>query len=382
MNSIGGRLWCGYLCPQTVWTDLFYAVERFVEGDRRERMKKDAAAHQWTTRRIGEVVAKHSIWLLIAWWTGGAWVLYFSDAPTLVKDLATFQAPLVAYIWIGILTATTYLLAGHMREQVCIYMCPWPRIQAALTDEWALNVTYRYDRGEKRTSVKKAAKLRAQGQHVGDCIDCYQCVAVCPTGIDIRDGAQLECIQCGLCIDACDTVMKKVGRPTGLISYDNDINIARRQKGEAPIYRIIRPRTVVYVLVIALVGGLMLYTLATRSLLEMNVLHDRNPVAVKLSDGSIRNAYTVRLLNKSGFDRVVAIDADGPVNATVHVVGADSVTPDRPMIVIGRDQTTELRLLVTAPEENNPEKSVPVHFHVTDIGLGVAASATDNFVAP
>ena len=150
---------------------------------------------------------------MIAWWTGGAWVLYFNDAPTLVKELVTFQAPMLAYIWIGILTATTYVLAGFMREQVCAYMCPWPRIQAALTDEWALNVTYKYDRGEKRTSLKKAAELRALGETVGDCIDCYQCVAVCPTGIDIRNGPQLECIQCGLCIDACDTVMTKIGRP-------------------------------------------------------------------------------------------------------------------------------------------------------------------------
>jgi cytochrome c oxidase accessory protein FixG len=382
MNAIGGRIWCGYLCPQTVWTDLFYAVERLIEGDRRERMKKDASGGSITLRRIGEIGLKHTIWLMIAWWTGGAWVLYFSDAPTLVRDLATFQAPAVAYVWIAMLTATTYLLAGHMREQVCVYMCPWPRIQAALTDEWALNVTYRYDRGEQRTSVKKAAELRALGERPGDCIDCRQCVAVCPTGIDIRDGAQMDCIQCGLCIDACDTVMSKIGRPTGLIGYDNDINIHRRQDGKPPIYRLVRARTVAYAAIIAVVGGFMVYTLATRSLLDVNVLHDRNPIAVRLSDGSIRNAYTVRVLNKHGFGRLIAIDIEGPVNATVHVVGADSVTPDRPMIVIGRDRSEELRLLVTAPAASTPEKSVPVTFHVTDIGLGVVASATDNFVNP
>ncbi|MGA2287745.1 cytochrome c oxidase accessory protein CcoG [Bradyrhizobium sp.] len=382
MNALGGRIWCGYLCPQTVWTDLFYAVERWVEGDRRERMRKDAAGGTLRLRRMAEITLKHFIWLMIAWWTGGAWVLYFNDAPTLVQQLLTFQAPMLAYIWIGILTTTTYVLAGFMREQVCVYMCPWPRIQAALTDEWALNVTYKYDRGEPRTSLKKARELRAQGETVGDCIDCYQCVAVCPTGIDIRDGAQLGCIQCGLCIDACDTVMRKVGREPRLIGYDNDINIHRRQAGKPQIYRFVRPRTVAYCAMIAAVGAIMLYALLTRTLLDVNVLHDRNPLAVKLSDGSIRNAYTVRLLNKRGFDRVIAIDVDGPVNATVHVVGADSVTPDRPMIVLGRDQTTELRVLVTAPSENNPEKSVPVTFHVTDIGLGEVASATDNFVSP
>ncbi|MGY2934236.1 ferredoxin [Bradyrhizobium sp. GM6.1] len=148
-------------------------------------------------------------------------------------------------------------------------------------------------------------------------------MAVCPTGIDIRNGPQMECIQCGLCIDACDNVMTKIGRPKRLIGYDNDVNIQRRQEGKAPIYRIVRARTVSYSAIIAAVGGIMIYTLATRSLLDVNVLHDRNPVAVRLSDGSIRNAYTVRLLNKSGYDRVIAIDASGPVNATIHVIGID-----------------------------------------------------------
>jgi cytochrome c oxidase accessory protein FixG len=380
MNALGGRIWCGYLCPQTVWTDLFYAVERWTEGDRRERIRADAAST--TVNRFARRVLKHAIWLVIAWWTGGAWVLYFSDAPTLVKDLATFQAPAVAYAWIGILTATTYLLAGHAREQVCVYMCPWPRIQAALTDEWALNVTYKYDRGEPRCSVKKASDLRSLGETVGDCIDCNQCVAVCPTGIDIRDGAQLGCIQCGLCIDACDAVMTKINRPTRLIGYDNDINVQRRISGQNEIFQPVRARTIVYAAVIAAVCAVMLYALLTRSLLDLNVLHDRNPVAVRLSDGSIRNGYTLRFLNKRGFDRVVAVDIDGPADAQIHIVGTDSVTPDRPMIVLGRDTTTELRVLVTAPFDEKADTTSPVKFRVTDIGLGEVASATDHFVLP
>ena len=309
MNAIGGRIWCGYLCPQTVWTDLFYAVERWIEGDRRERMKKTGS--KLTVKRVSEIVAKHSIWLFIAWWTGGAWVLYFADAPTLVRELAAGEAPAVAYISIAVLTLTTYTLAGHMREQVCVYMCPWPRIQAALTDEWALNVTYRYDRGEPRTSVKKADELRIHGLPAGDCIDCYQCVAVCPTGIDIRDGAQLGCIMCGLCIDACDRVMEKVDRPTGLIAYDTDINIVRRTEGKPPIYRIVRPRTLIYAGVIALVGAVMLYALLTRSSLDISVRHDRNPLFVTLSDGSIRNAHTVHLLNTRQDVSTILLDVRG-----------------------------------------------------------------------
>ena len=164
MNAVAGRVWCGYLCPQTVWTDLFQTIERWVEGDRREHLQRDR--QPWTIERLWRSGLKHFLWLMIAWWTGGAWVLYFADAPTLVKELATFEAPLVAYIWIGILTFTTYTLAGHMREQVCLYMCPWPRIQAALTDEHALNVTYRYDRGEPRGSVKKNRGAAGKG-HAG-----------------------------------------------------------------------------------------------------------------------------------------------------------------------------------------------------------------------
>jgi cytochrome c oxidase accessory protein FixG len=380
MNAIGGRIWCGYLCPQTVWTDLFYAVERVIEGDRRERMKKDKA--EFRIPRALELIAKHTIWLMIAWWTGGAWVLYFADAPTLVKELATGDAPFVAYVWIGILTFTTYTLAGFMREQVCVYMCPWPRIQAALTDEWALNVTYRYDRGEPRTSVKKAEELRQQGEPAGDCIDCFQCVAVCPTGIDIRDGAQLECIMCGLCIDACDNVMSKIGRPTGLIAYDNDVNIKRRLEGKENVFRFVRPRTLIYAGLIALVAGIMLYTFLTRSYLDVSVLHDRNPVAVRLSDGSVRNAYTMRLINKHSYYRTVALDLDGLPHARMQVVGSEAAIEGRPYIAIGPDQTTELRVLVTVPAAEKLEKSTSVTFRASDTDVREAATARDHFILP
>ena len=217
---------------------------------------------------------------MVAWWTGGAWVLYFADAPTLVKELATGQAPLIAYAWIGILTLTTYALAGYMREQVCLYMCPWPRIQAALTDEYAFNVTYRIDRGEPRGSAKKNEALRQQGLPAGDCIDCLQCVHVCPTGVDIREGASLGCIQCGLCIDACDAIMAKIGRPARLIAYDTDDNIKRRKEGMPALARIVRARTIMYTAIITVVGAIMIYTLSTRETTSLNLIHDRNPIFV------------------------------------------------------------------------------------------------------
>ncbi len=263
---------------------------------------------------------------MIAWWTGGAFVLYFADAPTLVKQLLLFQAPSIAYIWIGILTFTTYLFAGHMREQTCIYICPWPRIQAAMTDEWALNVSYEQTRGEPRMSVKKAEAARTKGLAAGDCIDCFQCVAVCPTGVDIRDGSQLGCIQCGLCIDACDNVMKEIGRPPRLIAYDTDINIARRPQGLPPIYKPIRVRTLIYPAIIALVGGLMVWKLATRSDLGIDVLHDRNPMSIPMADGGVRNGYTIRILNKKPDQRHVKLSVSGAPGLQLKIMDAPTPT--------------------------------------------------------
>nr|WP_321462381.1 cytochrome c oxidase accessory protein CcoG [uncultured Cohaesibacter sp.] len=381
MNALAGRVWCGYMCFQTVWTDLFMLVERWIEGDRRERMKADR--QPMSVKRIGKLLSKHIVWLFIAWWTGGAWVLYFADAPTLVKELAFGQAPMVAYVWIGILTATTYIMAGHMREQVCVYMCPWPRIQAALTDEWALNVTYRKDRGEPRGSLKKMKARAAEGLSAGDCVDCGQCVAVCPTGIDIRDGAQLACIQCGLCIDACDNVMEKIGKPRGLVDYDTDINIQRHLEGKDSIYRFIRPRTIIYIVMISLVTGLMVYTLANRRLVDLNVLHDRNPLFVALSDGAIRNGYTIRLINKASTQRDFELSLVGvPEGFSMTAVGIESDDPRAMVIPIAQDITKELRVQVFAPPKAKLEKSQQIGFNVKDTETGEAQLVTDYFKAP
>ncbi|MFK8253694.1 cytochrome c oxidase accessory protein CcoG [Ancylobacter terrae] len=380
MNAVAGRLWCGYLCPQTVWTDLFQAIERMVEGDPRERREK--LKHASKAQRAFEAASKHVLWLMVAWWTGGAWVLYFADAPTLVMELLKGQAPLVAYAWIGILTFTTYVLAGHMREQVCTYMCPWPRIQAALTDEYALNVTYKYDRGEPRCSFKKGEALRKQALPAGDCIDCGQCVAACPTGVDIRKGLQLDCIQCGLCIDACDTVMTKVGRPAGLIGYDTDMNVLARIEGKPEVRKVLRPRTLLYAGLIGVTGAIMLAALATRGTESVAVMHDRNPLFVQLSDGSIRNAYTVRLVNKERVPRRFAIAVEGVPDAVVEVVGEPSAPGTAPVIPVGPDQTFEARVLVSTHAKLPAEASLTVTFRITDVEGGRAATASDHFKGP
>lgn len=380
MNALAGRVWCGYLCPQTVWTDLYMAIERFTEGDRREHMKRES--QPWTLETYARKGAKHFLWLMVAWWTGGAWVLYFADAPTLVKDLATGEAPFVAYAWIGILTFTTYALAGHMREQVCLYMCPWPRIQAALTDEYALNVTYRYDRGEPRMSAKKAEQLKAQGQRVGDCVDCLQCVHVCPTGIDIRQGSQLGCIQCGLCIDACDNIMAKLGRPTRLIAYDTDLNIKARLEGKPSVYKLMRWRTALYAAIIAIAGGVMLYSLATRGSEGISVIHDRNPMFVRLSDGSLRNGYTIRIVNKQLKSRDFIVAVEGLPSTLVDYVGLPPRADGRQLVSVGPDQTKEVRVLVTDYSETPPAASTSILFSLIDIDSGAVAQVRDHFFGP
>ena len=380
LNAVAGRIWCGYTCPQTVWSDLFLQVERLVEGDRRDRVKRDGGPWGFSVWRLK--ITKHFLWLMIAWWTGGAWVLYFNDAPTLVYQLATGTAPFAAYLWIGILTFTTYVFAGHLREQVCLYICPWPRIQAALTDEHALNVSYRFDRGEPRMSVKEARKHAAMDEKAGDCIDCHQCVAVCPTGVDIREGSQLGCIQCGLCIDACDSVMAKVNRPAGLIGYDTDDNIKARALGQPTRYRVVRPRTIVYALLLFVVGGAMIYQLATRATASISVLHERNPMFVTLRDGSIRNAYTIRLANKRSESRPFALTVDGPVGTQIEAVGVAATTDWRPIVEVGPDQTREVRVLVTMPRGVISEKSTLISIKAADLFAGENVSAKENFFAP
>jgi len=377
-NALFGRVWCGYACPQTVWTDLFLWVERMIEGDRRDRIKLDEAP--WTTEKIMKRVAKHAAWLVIALLTGGAAVLYFMDAPTLVVQMATFQAPTIAYLWAGILTLTTYSLAGHMREQVCLYMCPWPRIQAALTDPDALIVSYRSDRGEPRMSLKEAAKAHAHGDPAGDCIDCMQCVAVCPTGVDIRRGLQLGCIQCGLCIDACDAVMTKVRRPPRLIAYDTDENRDRRKRGENNVYRLARPRTILYAAVIALTGGIMLYALLTRSDMHLSVLHVRAPLFTQTAEGGIRNGYTLRFSNKLGAPTEFGFGVSGLNGATVTSVVAKPAGDGRLAVRLDPDATLEVPVYVTAASA--PGKSTPITFTATDAKTGEKSVAVDHFFGP
>ncbi|HEY0854693.1 MAG TPA: cytochrome c oxidase accessory protein CcoG, partial [Devosia sp.] len=373
VTSTVGRAWCGYACPQTVWVDLFLAVERAIEGDRNARIKLDAAPY--TFDKIWKRVSKHVIWVLIGIATGGAWIFYFADAPTLLVDVATLQAPLIAYFTIAILTATTYTFGGIMREQVCTYMCPWPRIQGAMLDENSLTVTYNAWRGEPRS--RHAKKAATEGKSVGDCVDCNACVVVCPMGIDIRDGQQLECITCALCIDACDDVMTRLGKDRGLISYAtlNDYNHNMRLAiGEgrmidpkkvrdsvtgklvAAVKRtdwrsIVRPRTVVYFLAWGIIGLAMLTVLSLRSPLSLNVLHDRNPLYVELRDGSVRNGYDVKVLNMTPSPRSVELRLEGLPGGEISLADDGTQTMQSVPLELAPDRVLPLRLYVRVGPE-------------------------------
>jgi cytochrome c oxidase accessory protein FixG len=368
INALFGRLWCGFSCPQTVWTDLFIWVETRIEGDRAARIR--LAAAPWSAAKLAKRVSKHAIWLVFAVATGGAWVFYFNDAPSLMRQLLDGTAGGGNYIFIALLTFTTYTLGGLMREQVCTYMCPWPRIQAAMTDNEALSVTYRRDRGERRGAHRKGESWEGRG----DCIDCKQCVAACPMGIDIRDGAQLECINCALCVDACDDIMRRIGRPEGLIAYDTEANVQRRLKGERPRYRFLRPRTILYGLVILLVGAIMAFSLVTRHTLALDVIRDRNPAYVTLADGAVRNGYTIKLMNRSNAARNVTLDLEGLRARKVTVIG---VPGERlPLVIpVEADKVRTLRVLVTVARDEVRPGPQTVQFSVRAGGERRAAEA-------
>ncbi|WP_111428660.1 cytochrome c oxidase accessory protein CcoG [Rhodobacteraceae bacterium DSL-40] len=403
-----GRVWCGYTCPQTVWTDLFILVERWVEGDRNARIR--LFRQPWNAEKIRKRVLKFTLWILIAVATGGAWVFYFADAPTLLKELLTGQAPAVAYMSIAVLTATTFTFGGMMREQVCIYMCPWPRIQGAMMDEQTLTVGYRDWRGEPRGKHRRRREMaektdaafattRAAGpvegtrspkmpmpglpsgvggpipekETLGDCIDCNACVNVCPMGIDIRDGQQLACITCALCIDACDDVMAKIGKPRGLIDYLTlgDGEAERMGAPKVSVWkRILRPRIILYTVLWSAIGVGLVAALVMRTDLAFSIEPVRNPINVVLSDGSVRNAYELRLRNMTGYDRTfdISVIADDPLAIELQGrAGAEVVVP--------ANETLRQRIYLTSAPGSTASKtsSLDVDLQVEDENSGARA---------
>lgn len=374
ITSLAGRIWCGYLCFQTVWTDLFVWVERFVQGDRNARKKLDESP--WTFEKIRKKGLTHLIWLLIGVCTGGAWVFYFNDAPTLLEQIVHFDVPWSVAGWILALTFTTYLMAGIAREQVCTYMCPYARFQSAMFDRDTLVISYDAKRGEQRGKLKDREATPGQG----DCIDCSLCVQVCPMGIDIREGLQYECIACGLCVDACNSVMEKINLPKGLIRYDTTTNQEMRDAGSVPgdIWsHIIRARTFYYMAIMALVGAIMLYSLLTRSSLELHVLHDRNPLFVLLSDGDIRNGYDVKVLNKTYDDKTYTLSVKGMQVQNLELQSAGKQQHEK--LHVFADSVGHFRMFLVAQTQKRQRKDITIT--LTDEATGETSEVETVFVS-
>ena len=332
-TALAGRLWCGFACPQTVWTEAFTWIERLIEGDRSKRMKLDRAP--WSAEKFIKKSAKQAAWITLALFTGFSFVGYFVPVRQLAGDLLTFSSFGWQWFWVIFYGFATYGNAGFMREQVCKYMCPYARFQGAMFDKDSLIITYDEARGEPRGGRKRTADKAALG--LGDCIDCTLCVQVCPTGIDIREGLQYECIACAACIDACDQVMDKMNYPRGLIRYTTEHSL----HGEP--YRLFRPRTVVYsAVLLALVSALAL-SVTLRPPVILDVLRDRNALYRDIGRGGIENTYTVRIINKRNRAHEYELSVTG-------LDGIDIRTPSR--VSVGPETVYTLPTSVTAPHES------------------------------
>ncbi|WP_207063912.1 cytochrome c oxidase accessory protein CcoG [Motiliproteus sp. SC1-56] len=368
VTAVAGRVWCGFFCFQTVWTDVYTLIEEKLEGPPPKRRKLEQAP--WDAAKARTKLAKHSLWLLIALFTGISFVAWFNDAYRLWGELLTFDLGMVALVFIALFTGGTYLLAGFMREQVCLWLCPYARIQGVMIDKTTVVPTYDLNRGEPRGRIKKGEP--EDRRSTGDCIDCNQCVAVCPTGVDIRQGQQEGCITCALCIDACDSVMEKVGRPLGLIRYES---LEGLESGSCvPVAR--RPRVWVYTLILLASLSGIVWGLSTLGSIDLKVIHSRQPLFVLQSDGSIQNKYTLKVLNKTPADLPVRITASGPEGL---VLVGDEVLVTEHGGLVARD------VFVRVPQAKLDRESQPISFVVTgqdSQGQVYRGERTSVFIAP
>jgi len=375
-TAVAGRVWCGFTCPQTVWTDLFFTVERFCE----RLFGKGTALSN---------IAKPIVQILLSVVTALGFAAFFNNAPTFPQALVTGTAPFGAYIAIGVLTLTTWLFAAYAKERVCLHMCPWPRFQAALLDKESLVVTYQKWRGEPRG--KKRTPLRAELTHLdvlikeatsldagrGDCIDCMRCVNVCPTGIDIRDGLQMGCIGCGLCVDACDDVMIKIERPTGLIRFDVEGTERSGSFTRSPL-RIVRPKTILYgLLCFAALAAIVVGIVSMDSVL-IDVEPQRGQPFVQLSDGSVRNDYSFRLAHRLPELGQVAIRAEGLAGVTLRFAATEIGHEVVNVSVPGGRRISD-RLMVTAAPAEVPSGRAAIRIVVSDPLSGNVIGEVDTY---
>ena len=330
-TALAGRVFCGYACPQTVWTEVFLWMERFVEGSRSQQMK--LAQAPWTPDKLLRQGAKQFLWITFALWTGFTFVGYFTPITELAGKIATLATGPWETFWVLFYGAATYVNAGYMREQVCKYMCPYARFQGAMFDRDTLIITYDGQRGEPRGARGRSVDHKAKG--LGDCVDCTLCVQVCPTGIDIRKGLQYECIACAACIDACDEVMDKVGYPRGLIRYDTQHGL----EGEAQ--HVVRPRTIIYATLLTVLVAGFAVMLSNRSIVGIDVIRDRNALYRERADGRVENVYNVKILNKDSKPHEFRISGSGLQGLEVDYAG--------PAVWVGPGQVQSVPVRIRVP---------------------------------
>jgi cytochrome c oxidase accessory protein FixG len=335
-TALAGRLWCGYACPQTAWTELFIWIEQWTEGDRSRRMKLDRGP--WNLEKFTRKGVKQFLWIALALYTGFSFVGYFTPIRSLGGQLLAGSVGAWALFWIFLYSLATYGNAGFLREQVCKYMCPYARFQSAMFDKDTLIISYDEPRGEPRGARRRGTLARAQG--LGDCIDCTLCVQVCPTGIDIRHGLQYECIACGACIDACDSVMDKMGSPRGLIRYTTEQAMHGRQT------HVVRPRMIVYAALLTIVAGFLVYSLFTRTPLILDVIRDRNALYREVHGDRIENIYSLKVINLdnaphtysllvSGIDQLQVATPTGAIQVPAGTVSNVITRLEAPAAAVG-----------------------------------------------
>ena len=353
-TAVAGRQWCGYACPQTVYTEIFLWVEERFEGNRAQRMRLDAAPLSWN--KLWRKAGKHGVWVAIGLWTGFTFVGYFTPIRGLAADIAAFSVGPWALFWVLFYGFATWGNAGFMREQVCKYMCPYARFQGAMFDRDTLIVTYVKKRGDPRGKRSKKADPQALG--LGDCIDCTMCVQVCPTGIDIRDGLQYECISCAACIDACDEVMDTMGYPRGLIRYSTEAAIDNDWSRRDILRRVLRPRVLVYAAVLAAAAVVFVTSLWVRTPFKVDIIRDRATLARLVKGGQIENIYRIHLMNASEREQVFTLGVDG-----------------LPGLALAEGSPATV---VVAPEQST---SVPVRLRLPDGAAGAGSHGFDFVVS-
>ncbi|MFN5046631.1 cytochrome c oxidase accessory protein CcoG [Roseateles sp.] len=353
-TAVAGRLWCGYACPQTVYTEIFMWVEQKFEGDRMARMKLDAGP--WNFNKLWRKSGKQFSWIAIGLWTGITFVGYFTPIKVLIRDLASLGLGPWEWFWVLFYGFATYGNAGYMREQVCKYMCPYARFQSAMFDRDTLIISYDAERGEPRGSRSKKADPKTLG--LGSCIDCTLCVQVCPTGIDIRKGLQYECIGCAACIDVCDEVMDKMSYPRGLIRYDTENGLEQHLSGVQRWRRVLRPRVLIYGGILLLLSAAMLVSLAMRSPFKVDVVRDRASLARQIEDGVIENVYRLQLMNAT----------EKPQRYEVAAEGLPGLSLSRPVdVTLGPAEARWVSVALRLPPESAARSGAgahPIHFQI------------------